>query len=310
MRGIKYHFSIHVITLVGLHLVTRRVLSSSVKVMSWNVNGLRSYLKHDQGGHTLLKLIERRNVDILCLQETKLQESNVKEMEISLKSILGQDKKFFWSCSTARKGYSGTMTVILNDCLTVDDSHYGVNDTSGIGLAEGRVVTVDCEKFSLINCYVPNAGATLDRLHFRVNDWDLAFRDYILSVRERRPGCKIIVTGDFNVAYDALDYYNHDDPRTKKQAGLTPEEQASFRTNLLQSVGLIDTFRSSFPSERLYSFFSAIKGEKGRFARQGLRLDFVLTDAPYKPLSAPYIEEQLNHPYSDHCPVGAEISLI
>jgi exonuclease III len=119
------------------------------------------------------------------------------------------------------------------------------------------------------------------------------------GLRIRRPGIPVILTGDLNVAHTHLDYYNPTDVRTKKQAGTTPEEQLSFQTNFINSLGLVDTFRAHFPLEKNYSYFSARKGQAGRDRREGMRIDYFLTDVPadqllqYPPEFVPFIEEKV-----------------
>eukprot|EP01036_Dinobryon_divergens_P046127 gene46127-61676_t len=100
-------------------------LLNSIKILSWNVNGLRSFLRHDTNGATLVSLLNRREVDILCLQETKLQDIHVPVVENEFRTILGDDARFFWHCSTARKGYSGTATIILNKNVEISNIIYG-----------------------------------------------------------------------------------------------------------------------------------------------------------------------------------------
>lgn len=277
-----------------LNIITLCEMRSSVKILSWNVNGLRSYLKHDFGGMKLASLLLSRDVDILCLQETKLQDVHVTHIEEQLRKVLNPDSRYYWYCSTARKGYSGTATIVLNKNIDIIDVKYG--NQCEEGNMEGRMITLEAPQFSLINTYVPNSGDKLIRLDFRTKTWDRLFNEYLQSIRLRRPELPIILTGDFNVAHSQLDYYNYADAASKKIAGTTPEEQASFDAQFL-SDGFIDTFRAAFPDVRSYSFYSARKGDLGRRAKQGWRLDYVLTDGPYLPVEAlpslPYIEEQV-----------------
>jgi len=266
---------------------------SSVKLLSWNVNGFRSFLKHDINGSMLKNLLESRKVDILCVQETKLSDSHTDDVEKSLKEALGHNIRCYWYCSVARKGYSGTGLVILDDHIEITDVKVGIYlEQANL---EGRVITLNTPKFSLVNCYVPNSGSVLERLPFRVNEFDISLKEHIKKLKANRPNIPVIIVGDMNVAYSDLDYYNYDNPVTKKQAGTTPEEQMSFFINILDQ-GFIDTFRKVFPTSSTYSYFSARKGDLGRERRQGLRLDYILTDTEYDVSSLPslpFIEEQV-----------------
>mmetsp|Transcript_37342 Transcript_37342/g.38023 ORF Transcript_37342/g.38023 Transcript_37342/m.38023 type:complete len:287 (+) Transcript_37342:93-953(+) len=269
------------------------VILPSVRILSWNVNGLRSFLRHDEQGINLSELLNRRNVDILCLQETKLQEMHVPDVEEQMRKILSPDSRYFWYCSTGRKGYSGTATIVLNKAVEVSDVNYGNHCEDGN--IEGRMITVHTPQFSLINTYVPNSGDKLVRLDFRTKIWDKQFQEYIHSLRSESPSRPIILTGDFNVAHTDLDHFNYLDPRAKKVAGTTPAEKESFHTHFL-TQGFWDTYREAFPTERGYSYYSARKGRIGRQMRQGWRLDYVLTDLSYsidKVPSLPYIEEEV-----------------
>lgn len=293
--------------------------TEKLSIVSWNVNGIRSLLKHDKEGKVLQDLVNRRNVDILCLQETKLQECHTADIEIELMKILPL-KKAYWSCSTARKGYSGTATLILNSDYLDSSMRNGVNDSNGD--KEGRCQTLETKNFFIVNVYVPNSGAELKKLDYRTNIWDTALSDYILSLHEKSPEKSIILAGDLNVAHESLDYYNPSDPRTKKHAGTTPQEQESFKEKLLSKANFIDTFRAVYPSTSMYSYFSARLGDTGRRNKLGMRIDYILIKfghskegALYRPpgdfndmiVSPPFIEDELSHPFSDHCPVGISI---
>jgi exodeoxyribonuclease III len=191
------------------------------------------------------------------------------------------------------------------DCVT-----YGIDDEEGD--VEGRSITFEFPMFSLVNVYVPNAGAQLKRLSYRTETWDASLSKYIAKLKTKHPGRPVILTGDLNVAHTHLDFYNPHEPRMKTQAGTTPEEQNSFQQNLLRSLNMTDTFRHFFPQEKRYSYFSARKGQIGRDKREGWRLDYVLTDIPAEKLRAPqssphctpYIEEQVWYEFASlvhHC---------
>lgn len=252
---------------------------SKLSVMSWNVNGIRSFLKHDGNGDVLQSLIKKRRVDVLCLQETKLQSSHVADIDLHMRSQFDITRSF-WSCSTARKGYSGTAVLLLNTNghfhtmdEYVDQVSYGIGEAEGD--IEGRSITIETDSFSLVNTYVPNSGAELARLGYRTSKWDVQLAKHIenLTAKRKHP---VLLVGDLNIAHTAMDYHNPHEPRTKSQAGTTPEEQRSFGDLFLQQCGMVDTFRARYPNDRRYSYFSARLGARGRQAQLGMRLDYVL----------------------------------
>jgi exodeoxyribonuclease III len=296
-----------------------------VRVASWNVNGIRSVFKHDPQGQALRNIVEKHKPDVLCLQETKLQESQVEAVEEQFRSVHDdlRPDKIFWSCSRGRKGYSGTAMIIFdvnNNSLFANPDdysiHYGIGDPDGD--IEGRSITLEHKLFSLVNVYVPNSGAGLKRLNYRTTTWDIALASHIERLKKRR-GVRTILTGDLNVAHTQQDYWNPHNPATKKQAGTTPEEQTSLWKNFLSpDTGplLSDTYRQLYPDGNGFSYYSARKGDGGRIRREGMRIDYVLTDdhelspdmAGSLGLDA-FVYEQINHPYSDHCPVGASVRI-
>ncbi|KAJ1424151.1 Endonuclease/exonuclease/phosphatase [Ochromonadaceae sp. CCMP2298] len=359
----------------------------SLSVVSWNVNGLRSFFKHDVDGRVLRELVERRSVDVLCLQETKLQPQHVPEMDAYLREQFDV-QQIYWNCSTARKGYSGTAVVVFNaaggQATTAAAVEVGTEGGTadggtsqvcyGIGCAdgdiEGRAITLRAPRFSLVNVYVPNSGASLARLSYRTDSWDAKLARHVSQLRRERPLLPVVLVGDMNVAHTGLDYHNPGVAATQRQAGTTPAEQASFAAKLLGldvdvdvdipvdvdvagvinvcvDVGddtelcMIDTFRQRYPSLRTYSYFSARNGDRGRSLKLGMRIDYVLVAPPLLHgagtgtgtgawagagagagavagtgfgwgeafVREAYIEDHLSHPYSDHCPVGADLDL-
>jgi exodeoxyribonuclease-3 len=293
-----------ILALTMLHATSSAGTRAAVTIASWNVNGLRAVVKHDPELGVLKDFIQRRKVDILCLQETKLQETHVEELDKYVKEKLDL-KTTKWNSSRARKGYSGTSTWVLpNSWVNDAEVKWEMNIGNEEGDLEGRSVTLLTDKFSLVNVYTPNAGEGLKRLDYRVNDWDRTITKYMQHLQTSRPEIPAILVGDLNVAHTHIDYWNAHDPRTKKQAGTSPEEQQSFGDNLLSLDGFKDSYRIKYPTRQEYSYFSARKGDRGRQAREGMRIDYVLTDADGDFFSDPFIEEGLNHPYSDHSPVG------
>eukprot|EP01032_Pedospumella_encystans_P007937 gene7937-9467_t len=284
-----------------------------LSVLSWNVNGLRSFLKHDPTGNVLRSLLTSRKVDVLCLQETKIQASHQEELAFELTSKFGVSRSY-WSSSTARKGYSGTAVLMFDKLSNNEVVTNGIGDV--LGDSEGRAITIETDRYSLVNTYVPNSGPELAKLDYRTSTWDAQLARHINQLKAKRPHLPVILTGDLNVAHGARDYYNPHEPRTKKQAGTTPQEQASFGTTLLQGCTLVDSFRAQYPTTRTFSYFGSRLGERGRKEKLGMRLDYVVLSQPLAPAlgAAPikfdtYIEDEISHPYSDHCPVGAVFEL-
>ena len=165
-----------------------------IKIVSWNVDGLRSAIT--KGFSTYL---ESEDADIICLQETKMQETGI------TKGLLAKYPYEYWSSSIAKKGYAGTAILSKKEPLNV---------TMGLGILEhdqeGRTITAEYPTFYLINCYVPNSGQKLDRLEYR-GKWDEAMRNYLKTLDQKKP---IIFTGDLNVAHTEIDLAR---PKTNKK---------------------------------------------------------------------------------------------
>nr|GEY46097.1 DNA-(apurinic or apyrimidinic site) lyase, chloroplastic isoform X3 [Tanacetum cinerariifolium] len=203
-----------------------------VKLMSWNVNGLRALLKLER--FSVLELAQREDFDVLCLQETKLQEKDVEAIKQRL--LEGYDNSF-WTCSVSKLGYSGTAIISRIPPLSVKYG-LGISDND----SEGRLVTTEFESFYLICGYVPNSGDGLKRLSYRITEWDTSLSNYIKELEKSKP---VSLTGDLNCAHEEIDIYN---PAGNKQsAGFTIEERNSFEENFLNK-GFVDTFRKRHPN--------------------------------------------------------------
>ncbi|XP_021281678.1 DNA-(apurinic or apyrimidinic site) lyase, chloroplastic isoform X2 [Herrania umbratica] len=256
-----------------------------VKVLSWNVNGLRALLKF--GGFSALQLAERENFDVLCLQETKLQEKDVESIKQSL--IEGYENSF-WTCSNSKLGYSGTSIISRIKPLSV---RYGLGKSDHD--SEGRVVTAEFDSFYLLSVYVPNSGDGLRRLTYRITEWDPALSNYIKELEKSKP---VILTGDLNCAHEEIDIY--DPAGNKRSAGFTIEERQSFDTNFL-SRGFVDTFRKQHPGVVGYSYWGYRHG--ARKTNKGWRLDyFLVSEAIADDVHDSYILPDVMG--SDHCPIG------
>lgn len=244
-----------------------------VKLVSWNVNGLRAV-----AGKGFAQIFDELDADCVCLQETKLQKGQI-DLE-----FLGYTS--YWNYAD-KPGYSGTVIYTRKPVLSV---------SYGLGIDEhdheGRVVTVELEDFYLVNVYVPNSQDGLRRLDYRMN-WEDAFRGFVKSLESKKP---VVVCGDMNVAHEEIDLKN---PSTNHfNAGFSDEERSKF-TELLGS-GFIDTWRFQHPDEVKYSWWSYRGG--ARFRNAGWRIDYFLVSESLR--EHIFSTEILNDiAGSDHCPV-------
>jgi exodeoxyribonuclease III len=249
-----------------------------VKLISWNVNGLRSVLRKN-----FLEYLETENPDILCLQETKARPEDVEQLWPATYTT-------YWN-SAEKKGYSGTAIFTKLRPLNV---------SLGIKIVEhdneGRVLTTEYPDFFLVNVYVPNSKRELTRLAYR-QEWDRDFLRYLKKLERKKP---VIFCGDLNVAHTEIDLAN---PKTNVgNHGFTPEERAGF-TNLVKA-GFIDTFREFEPGGGHYTWWSPMSGARAR--NVGWRIDYFLISAALRPrLKRAFIRDKILG--SDHCPVGIEI---
>lgn len=255
-----------------------------MKIVSWNVNGLRAIAKK-----TFFTDLEIIGPDILCMQEIKAQENHVSETLAPLNGY------HLYSNPAIKPGYSGT---------AVASKIKPLNVTKGINIlehdTEGRVLCLEFETFFLVNVYVPNSGSELKRLVYR-QSWDKAFFDYLKAIEKRKP---VIVCGDLNVAHKPVDLAR---PKANynKTAGYMQEEIDGM--DRITSGGLADTFRRLYPdaTER-YSWWSYRAGARSK--NIGWRIDYFLVSESFLPsVKNAFILEEITG--SDHCPVGIEIGL-
>jgi exodeoxyribonuclease-3 len=272
-----------------------------MKIISWNINGLRSLLKTNN----LDDLINNEDPDIFCLSETKLTEPNGCKEE--LKNKLNSTYYSYWNLSKTRKGYSGTATFSKIEPINV---MYGLNnseldnneeiDKSGLIDNEGRVITCEFKNFYLINVYTPNSGELLKRLDYRTQIWDVEFTNYIIELQKKK---KVIVCGDLNVAHNEIDLKN---PKSNLHtAGFTIEERNSFN-NLLNKTQLIDTFRFLNKDLIKYSYWSYRFNSRNK--NVGWRIDYFLISKKLekKVIKSDILIDILG---SDHAPVILIINL-
>ena len=251
-----------------------------MKLVSWNVNGIRACLT--KGFEEFFKKVD---ADIFCIQETKCQPEQV---ELKFKGY-----KSYWN-SAEKKGYSGTAIFTKIKPLNV---------SYGIGIEEhdkeGRIITLEFEKFYMVNVYTPNSKRELERLEYRMV-WEDEFRKYLLKLNETKP---VIMCGDLNVAHKEIDLKN---PKTNRHnAGFTDEERNKM-TELLNS-GFTDSFRYLYPEkENIYSWWSYMFHAREKNA--GWRIDYFIVSKliETKIKEAKIYTEILG---SDHCPVGLEIKI-
>jgi len=249
-----------------------------VKIISWNVNGLRAVLRKN-----FLAYLAEEQPDVLCLQETRAAPDDVEQ-------LWPADYTTHWNVAD-KKGYSGTAIFSRPRPLSV---------TRGIGSAdhdrEGRVLTAEYPEFFLVNVYVPNSQRELTRLAYR-QLWDKAFLRYLKKLERKKP---VVFCGDLNVAHTALDLTN---PKANvHNHGFTPEERAGF--DALVAAGFVDTFREFEKGGGHYTWWSPMGGARAR--NVGWRIDYFLISAVLRPrLKRAFIRPETAG--SDHCPVGIEI---
>ena len=245
-----------------------------MKMVSWNVNGLRACVTKG-----FVDIFNKLDADIFCLQETKLQEGQI--------DLPVEGYYQYWNYAE-KKGYSGTAIFTKKEPLAV---------TNGIEIdehnTEGRVITLEFEDFFFVTCYTPNSQNELKRLDYRMK-WEDDFREYLLRLNKKKP---VILCGDLNVAHNEIDLKN---PKTnRKNAGFSDEEREKM-TTLLNS-GFTDSFRYLYPDkEGIYSWWSYRFNARKNNA--GWRIDYFITSRclDAKLQSAGIHTEVYG---SDHCPV-------
>lgn len=250
-----------------------------MKLVSWNVNGLRACIT--KGFDDVFKNL---NADIFCIQETKMQEDQAES--------ISYDGYYKYMNSAEKKGYSGTAIFTKLKPLSV---------TYGIGIEEhdkeGRIITLEYDKFFLVNCYTPNSKRELERLDYRMT-WEDEIRKYLNVLNEKKP---VIYCGDLNVAHNEIDIKN---PKTNHfSAGFTDNEREKM-TKLLDS-GYIDTYRYLYPNEAdKYTWWSYMRNSRQK--NVGWRIDYFIVSNNLKN----EVKEACIHSDifgSDHCPIELDI---
>ncbi len=250
-----------------------------MKLISWNVNGLRACV-----GKNFEEAFKALDADFFCLQETKMQQG---QLDIAFPGY-----ESYWNYAE-KKGYSGT---------AVFTKHHPLSVSYGIGIDEhdheGRVITLEMPAFYLVTVYTPNSQDGLRRLDYRMK-WEDDFQNYLQTLDKKKP---VVVCGDMNVAHEEIDLKN---PKTnRKNAGFTDEEREKF--SLLLSKGFIDSFRTLHPEQVTYSWWSY--RFQARQKNAGWRIDYFVTSERLRP----HIQEAAIHTDimgSDHCPVELRLDI-
>jgi exodeoxyribonuclease-3 len=251
-----------------------------MKLISWNVNGLRSVLRK-----SFLDYIAQEKPDVLCLQEIKCRPEDVE-------AVWPAAYTAHWN-PAEKPGYAGTAMLCKKAPLAITPH---VEIVSKNPDKEGRILTAEFADFFLVNVYVPNAKRDLSRLGYR-QEWDKGFLRYLKHLEKKKP---VVFCGDLNVAHTEIDLTN---PKANvHNHGFTPEERAGF--DAFVNADLVDTFRAFEKSGGHYTWWSPMGTARAR--NIGWRLDYFLISAALRPrLKKAFIRPEVRG--SDHCPVGIEI---
>ena len=249
-----------------------------MKLISWNVNGLRACV-----GKDFENQFKELDADFFCLQETKMQEGQL--------DLQFEGYESYWNYAE-KKGYSGT---------AIYTKHKPLNVSYGMGVEEhdheGRIITLEYDQFYLVTCYTPNSQTELKRLDYRMT-WEDDFRKFLKSLDAKKP---VIICGDLNVAHEEIDIKN---PKTnRRNAGFTDEERE--KMTVLLNDGFTDSFRYLHPDEITYSWWSY--RFKAREKNAGWRIDyFLVSDRIKEQITEAKIHTEIMG--SDHCPVEVDLT--
>lgn len=254
-----------------------------MKIISWNINGVRAITQKD-----FFDDISTIHPDVICLQETKAQDAEV------VKALSKMTDYHQYYNSAQRKGYSGVAILTKTKPIAVTKD-MGIEEHD----QEGRVICAEFDAFYLVNVYVPNSGQKLVRLDYR-KQWDADFLNYLQSLKQTKP---VILTGDLNVAHQAIDLKN-DKANYNKTAGYTQVEIDGM--DRLLAAGFVDSFRHFYPEKEAYTYWSY--RFKARERNTGWRIDYFLVSKSLMPKveNVVILNEYMG---SDHCPIQLEIKL-
>lgn len=251
-----------------------------MKLISWNVNGLRACITKG-----FMEFFNEADADFFCLQEIKLSEGQI--------DFKPEGYEAYWNYAE-KKGYSGT---------AIFTRHTPLNVTYGMGINkhdhEGRVITLEYENYYVITVYTPNSQNELARLDYRMT-WEDDFRQYLVGLSEKKP---VMVCGDMNVAHNEIDIKN---PKTnRRNAGFTDEERE--KMTMLLDAGFTDSFRYFYPDKKeIYTWWSY--RFKAREKNTGWRIDYFLVSDKIKDrMTDAKIHTEIMG--SDHCPVELDVDL-
>lgn len=267
-----------------------------LKVISWNVNGIRTFIQKKEKLEIMTNLIADKKPDIICFQETKLS-CPIVDTEKFFKENFSEFKNQYWSPCLSKGGYSGTAIFTKKEPLNVI---YGLETKDESFDDEGRIITLEFDNFFLTTVYTVNAGEGLKRLDYRVDTWDVLFRKFIKKLQKLKP---VIINGDLNVAHHEIDIHN---PKSNlKSSGFTIEERNSF-TKLLKDAKLSDTFRLLYPEKVLYSYWTYLFN--ARKNNKGWRIDYFLVSKKIekKVKESDILTDIMG---SDHAPVFLSIDI-
>jgi exodeoxyribonuclease-3 len=256
-------------------------MSGGLKVVSWNVNGLRSVL-----GKGLLDYIAWEKPDVLCLQEIKAVPGDLQHVRWP------EGYCMHWN-PAVKRGYSGTAILAKLDPLEVS---LGIGEPEGD--AEGRVIRFELEDFQVVACYTPNAQRELTRLAYRTQVWDPAFRNYVAGLARKKP---VLFCGDLNCAHTEEDIAR---PKANDgNSGFTREERANF--SALLAAGFVDSWRVFNPVGNGHYTWWSYRGTS-RDQNVGWRIDYhCVSTSLAERLSSAFIRSEVRG--SDHCPVGVTL---
>lgn len=254
-----------------------------MKLVSWNVNGVRAVVKKDFADNLALM-----DPDIFCIQETKAQDDQVE------KALEPLSDYYIYANSAERKGYAGTAILSRTKPINVqNDMGVKIHDE------EGRVIAAEFDKYYVVTVYVPNSGRGLVRLDYRKH-WDADFRKYLTGLASHKP---VIACGDFNVAHQPIDIA-HPKANYNKTAGYTQPEIDGF--SALLDAGFADTYRRLHPEKVEYTWWSVVTN--ARVKNIGWRIDyFLISEAKISAVKSSFMYGDVFG--SDHCPVALEIKL-
>jgi len=258
-------------------------MPKKIRILSWNVNGVRAAIKNGN----LIKLLDKVSPDILCLQETKCSRDQLNPDITNHKTY-----RSFWNSTSVKKGYSGVATFTKEEPIFVE---------TGIGIekfdCEGRIVTTEFKEFILLNVYFPNGKKDTDRLNYKLEFYE-AFLEYIDKLKKK--GKKVIFCGDINTAHTEIDL-----TRAKENSdisGFLPIERKWI--DRVIEHGYLDSLREFHPEPNIYSWWDLKSGARAR--NVGWRIDYFFVQKELrKNLKDAYTMPEILG--SDHCPVGIDL---